>query len=123
MESKDERIEDYESDMEDFLSNISHELRTPVNVVNGMSELLIKKGVEEESYAIKNAGIRLANQIEDIQDYTECKRNKVLLEEEDYMCTSLINDVVTSFRLTDNDNNLELIVDLDPTGRVLSRPS
>ena len=114
LESKDERIEDYESDMEDFLSNISHELRTPVNVVNGMSELLIKKGVEEESLAIKNAGIRLANQIEDIQDYTECKRNKVLLEEEDYMCTSLINDVVTSFRLADNDNNLELIVDLDP---------
>ena len=111
---RDDQIEDYETDMEDFLSNISHELRTPVNVVNGMSELLIKKGVEEESYAIKNAGIRLANQIEDIQDYTECKRNKILLEEEDYMCTSLINDVVTSFRVSENEHNLELIVDLDP---------
>ncbi|MBO7335438.1 MAG: HAMP domain-containing histidine kinase, partial [Lachnospiraceae bacterium] len=37
---KEERIKAYEADMEDFLSNISHELRTPVNVVNGMSDLL-----------------------------------------------------------------------------------
>ena len=114
LKNRDERIEDYESDMEDFLSNISHELRTPVNVVNGMSELLIKKGGEEESFAIKTAGIRLANQIEDIQDYTECKRNKVLLEEEDYMSTSLINDVVTSFRASESENDLELVVDLAP---------
>jgi hypothetical protein len=76
-----------------------------------MSELLIKKSDDEEVYAIKNAGIRLANQIEDIQDYTECKRNKVILEEEDYMCTSLMSDVVTNFRLSDNKKDLELIVD------------
>ena len=79
--------------MEDFLSNISHELRTPVNVVNGMSDLLIKRNAGDEAYSIKDAGIRLAYQIEDIQDYTECKRKKFLLEEEDYMSTSLINDV------------------------------
>ena len=112
---KDERIESYDADMEDFLSNISHELRTPVNVVNGMSELLIKRNAGSEAGSIKNAGIRLAYQIEDIQDYTECKRKKVMLEEEDYMTTSLVNDVVESFRLIDDTNALELIVDLDPT--------
>ena len=111
---KDDRIEKYEEDMEDFLSNISHELRTPVNVVNGMSELLIKKNNGTEAYSIKDAGIRLAYQIEDIQDYTECKRNKVILEEEDYMSTSVLNDVVSSFRLMDNSNGLHLVADLDP---------
>ncbi len=112
--TKDEMIERYDADMEDFLSNISHELRTPVNVVNGMSEILIKKKVGPEPFSIKDAGIRLAYQIEDIQDYTECKRNKLMLEEDDYMSTSLINDVVTSFRLIDNSDNLELVVDLAP---------
>ena len=111
---KDARMEAVDSDMEDFLSNISHELRTPVNVVNGMSEMLIKKGAGEEAFSIKNAGIRLAYQIEDIQDYTECKRNKVILEEDDYISTSLINDVVTAFRFIENDKNLELIVDMNP---------
>ncbi len=100
--------------MEDFLSNISHELRTPVNVVSGMSDLLIKKGIGKEADAIKNAGVRLAYQIEDIQDYTECKRDNVFLEEDNYMSTSLINDVVTTFRMNDNARDLELVVDLDP---------
>ncbi len=108
-------IENNENDMEDFLSNISHELRTPVNVVNGMSDLMIKKNADSEAYSIKEAGIRLAYQIDDIQDYTECKRKKLMLEEEDYMSTSLINDVVTAFRAADNSNNLELVVDLAPS--------
>ncbi|WP_026529018.1 response regulator [Butyrivibrio sp. VCD2006] len=111
---KDERIEAVDADMEDFLSNISHELRTPVNVVLGMSQIQIKKHLGDEAFSIKSAGDRLAYQIEDIQDYTECKRNKVILEEDDYMSTSLINDVVTGFRALDNERNLELIVDMDP---------
>ncbi len=113
-EEKTNRIEAVDADMEDFLSNISHELRTPVNVVLGMSEMQIKKKLGEEAFSIRNAGTRLAYQIEDIQDYTECKRNKCILEEDEYMSTSLINDVVMNFRLLDNDRNLELIVDLDP---------
>ena len=113
-EQKNKRIEAYDADMEDFLSNISHELRTPVNVVNGMSDLLIKSGVGYEANSIKEAGIRLAYQIEDIQDYTECKRQKLVLEENDYMSTSLINDVVTGFRSMDNTEKLELVVDMDP---------
>ena len=112
--TKDERIRANDESMEDFLSNISHELRTPVNVVNGMSDLLIKRGMGYEADSIKNAGVRLSYQIEDIQDYTECKRNKVFLEEDNYMSTSLINDVVTSFRMSDNAGDLELVVDLHP---------
>ena len=114
VEANDGKLEAVDADMEDFLSNISHELRTPVNVVNGMSDLLIKRSVGYEAEVIKNAGIRLAYQIEDIQDYTECKRQKVMLEEEEYISTSLINDVVTSFRLIDNNKDLELVVDMDP---------
>lgn len=109
---KDRLLEANISDMDDFLSNISHELRTPVNVVNGMSDLLIKKGQYSEAYAIKEAGLRLTGQIDDIQDYTEVRRNDVFLEEEDYMSTSLINDVVTSFRLNHDNDDLELVVDI-----------
>ncbi len=109
-----ERIQANDESMEDFLSNISHELRTPVNVVNGMSDLMIKQGVGYEADSVKQAGVRLANQIEDIQDYTECKRNKVFIEEDNYMSTSLVNDVVTVFRLNDKSADLDLVVDLSP---------
>ena len=114
IKQRDEYIEAYDKDMEDFLSNISHELRTPVNVVSGMADILIKKGIVEEATAIKDAGLRLSGQIEDIQDYTETRRESMILEEENYMSTSLINDVVTSFRGSTDNNQLELIVDVSP---------
>ena len=41
--AKDIALEANNRDTDDFLSNISHELRTPVNVVNGMSSLLKKR--------------------------------------------------------------------------------
>ncbi len=103
-----------EHDIEDFLSNISHEFRTPVNVINGMVAILKKDVDREELNSISEACSRLGYQIEDIQDYTEISRGDIILEEENYMCTSLINDVVTYYNSIDK-KNLELVVDVDPT--------
>ncbi len=114
LDSRDAYIDASDRDIDDFLSNISHELRTPVNVVSGMADLLIKKNVGDEPEAIKDAGIRLSNQIEDIQDYTETRRDSMIMEEENYMSTSLINDVVTNFRMSAGNTGLELIVDISP---------
>ncbi|MCR4923031.1 MAG: response regulator [Lachnospiraceae bacterium] len=114
-ESEKERvIEENEKDTEDFLSNISHELRTPVNVVKGMSDLVIGKNGGKEAESIKKAGIRLSYQIDDILDYTECKREKLLLEEEEYQSIDLISYIIKGFKQTDNRNRLELVVDQDP---------
>ena len=110
--AKDIALEANNRDTDDFLSNISHELRTPVNVVNGMSSLLIKNGVGEEAVAIKEAGLRLTDQIDDIQDYTEVRRGDIFVEEENYTPTSLINDVITNFRMNRENKNLEMVVDL-----------
>ncbi len=112
-QEKDRLLEANANDVDDFLSNISHELRTPVNVVNGMSDLLIKKGQYDEAYAIKEAGVRLTGQIDDIQDYTEVKSGDVFLEEEDYTSTRVIRDVVKSFRMNHDNDELELVVDID----------
>ncbi len=110
-----ESVKQNNHDMEDFLSNISHELRTPVNVIGGMTSILQKDVDRKELSSINDAEIRLSHQIEDIQDYTELKRGELVLEEENYMCISLINDVVSSFNNSYKEkNNLELIVDLAP---------
>ena len=111
---REQKIENMNRDVDDFLSNVSHELRTPVNVVNGLSELLLKREKDKDIESIRDAGIRLYRQIEDIQDYTELQRGDLALEEEDYQMTSLINDVLFSFHLQDNKRDLEFIVDLDP---------
>ncbi len=107
-------VEENGHDTEDFLSNISHELRTPVNVINGMTTLLQKNDDRKELDSIMRAGIRLSHQISDVQDYTEIKRGELVLEEENYMVISLINDVVSIFNSYDNRKNLALVVDLSP---------
>ena len=107
-------VTENDHDMEDFLSNISHELRTPVNVISGMATILKKEQDREELDAIREAGIRLAHQIEDIQDYTELKRGELVLEEGNYMCVSLVNDIVANYRVSEKRKKLELVVDLDP---------
>ncbi len=109
----DEKITDKE-DMEDFLVNISHELRTPVNVINGLSSLILKNETRDDVLSINDAGIRLAHQIEDIQDYGEIQRGDVIISEEKYMITSLVNDVIAASELYKKDERIDMVVDLDP---------
>ena len=101
--------------MEDFLVNISHELRTPVNVINGMSTLILKNEDREDVVSIRDAGRRLSRQIEDIQDYSEIQRGDVVLTNERYMITSVLNDITANYGAFSRSDRPELIVDLDPT--------
>ena len=114
IEDKNRLEEEKDSETEDFLVNISHELRTPINVINGLSTIILKREDREELVSIRDAGRRLSRQIEDIQDYSEIQRGDVVLEEEKYMITSLINDVISDYRVRWKKRNLDLVVDLDP---------
>ena len=102
------------ADVGDFMSNVSHELRTPVNVINGMTALLLKDVDRKELKSIREACIRLTHQIDDIQDYTEVRREELILTESDYMCDSLINDAVTYYRSVEKKHKLGMFVDLSP---------
>ena len=118
---KDEEIErlrgsrqDYLHDMEDFLVNISHELRTPLNVINGLTDLILRKEDRKDVISIRNAGLRMAGQIEDIQDYSEIQRNDIRVDNERYMITSVVHDILSNYNAMEVKKNLEFIADLDP---------
>ncbi len=104
----------YDHDMEDFLVNISHELRTPVNVINGLSGLILNREKREDVKSIRNAGLRLARQIEDIQDYSEIQRKDLKIENEKYMITSVLNDILSNYNDMEKIHKLDFVVDLDP---------
>ncbi len=114
LEARNNEKETERSQMEDFLVYISHELRTPVNVINGMSNLILKKENREDVVSIKEAGLRLSRQIEDIQDYSEIQRGDVFLNEDNYEISSLTADVVSAYRSLDDRGDIKIIVDLDP---------
>ncbi len=101
-----------------FLSNVSHELRTPINMVIGISEVALGKElppeVRSDISSIKIAGKRLSSQINNMMDYTEIVAGTLTPAKEEYMITSVLNDVITSTALQTNRTHLELVFDINP---------
>ncbi|MBR2523595.1 MAG: response regulator [Clostridiales bacterium] len=103
--------------LNDFLANVSHEIRTPVNAVIGLSGVCIDKEEKEEIrtdlMAIRTAGRKVGEQISDILDYSEIDRKKAVKNCEDFMLSSVMHDIVAELRETKKDD-LELVIDVDP---------
>lgn len=101
-----------------FLSNVSHEIRTPINMVIGISEVILGKDIPEEIRAdmlsIKAAGKRLSNQINNMLDYTEIVEGTLASVKEEYRITSVLNDVLAMASMQRNNHQLEMVFDIDP---------
>jgi len=103
-----------ERSKDDFLANISHEIRTPVNTICGMSEMALREQdgerVREEVFGIRNAGHNLMSLVNDILDFSQLQQGKMNLEEEAYQITSTINDIINTAMARKGDKPIELIV-------------
>lgn len=101
-----------------FLSNVSHELRTPINMVIGISEVALGRelppDIRADMASIKLAGKRLSSQINNMLDYTEIVEGTLTPAREEYMITSVLNDVITMTALQSNRQHLEIVFDIDP---------
>lgn len=104
--------------LSDFLANVSHEIRTPINAVIGLSKVCIKRekdeAIKRDLDAISAGGKRVYEQISDILDYSEIDRGNLAVNYEDYMISSILNDIVTEIRPYKNPR-LELVIDVDPS--------
>ena len=100
----------------DFLSNVSHELRTPINMVIGISEVAFEKNISSEIrsdiHSIQMAGKRLSSQINNILDYTEIVERTLTPAKEEYMITSVLNDVIT-MTAVQSGKQLEIVFDMN----------
>jgi len=99
-----------------FLANVSHEIRTPINAVLGMNELILRETGEKEikNYAseVKRAAKSLLNIINDLLDITKIEAGKLTVIPVEYSLASLINDVHTLFELKAADKGLKFDVDI-----------
>ena len=103
--------------LNDFLANVSHEIRTPVNAVIGLTGICIDEESDEKKLsnlkAVREAGRRVAEQIGDILDYSEIDRKQLTNNYEDYMLSSVFNDLVMEMKPY-KPEDLELIIDVEP---------
>lgn len=108
-------LQEAERSKDDFLANVSHEIRTPVNTICGMSELVMEEDnpekTKEAMFDIQVAGKNLLSVVSDVLDFSELQSGKIELEEEVYNITSTINDIINMTMAKKSQKNLELIVD------------
>lgn len=116
-----DRIDELEAENKsagDFLANVSHEIRTPINAVIGLTGVCIEKEKDEDIrkdlHSISDAGIRISEQISDILDYSEIDMDKLAVHKSDYTMSSLLNDLVSELKLYKRPD-IELVIDVDPT--------
>src|SRR5205085_11723467 len=81
-----------------FLAMVSHEMRTPLNGILGMADLLLRTPLtpEQENYvaAVKTSGATLLSLIENILDFAKIEAGKLELETAPFALTNLVEDAV-----------------------------
>ena len=111
------KLRDQNNSASDFLANVSHEIRTPINAVVGLTGVCIEKEKDKEIRndleSIVSAGQRISDQISDILDYSEIDIEKLAVNNENYMLESILKDIVNKIEPYKPDN-IELVIDVDP---------
>ena len=103
----------------DFLASMSHEMRTPLNAVIGLSGLTLEmEGLNMEAKSnlekVYNAGSTLLNIVNDILDISKIEAGKLELIPAEYDTPSLINDTITQNMLRIGEKPIEFLLDISP---------
>ena len=100
-----------------FLSTMSHDIRTPMNAIIGMNEMILRDSHEQKTreYAelIRNAGNTLLGIINDILDFSKIEAGKMELIEVDYTVVTLLNDLVNMVQSKAEEKGLVFQLDVD----------
>ena len=99
-----------------FLANVSHEVRTPMNGIIGMSGLLLETQLEatqlEYAETIQSSATSLLSVINDILDFAKIEAGKLDVEVRPFDVRSSVEEVGAMMAFQSVAKNLELIVDV-----------
>lgn len=100
-----------------FVSNMSYEIRTPMNSIVGITEILLRSrhSPKEQEYLlnIQSSGRVLLTIINDVLDCSKMEAGKMQLFDEPYDTCSLFHDLRISMENRIGHSGLELIYDID----------
>ncbi|MFT7465536.1 MAG: two-component system sensor histidine kinase/response regulator, partial [Pseudohongiellaceae bacterium] len=102
----------------EFLANISHEVRTPLNGIIGMTELLLDSNLDGEqreyTQSVQRASNEMLRLMTDVLDFSVLKRRQLELEETDFPLAASVQDLCADFADAAQQKGLVLTCDIEP---------
>lgn len=103
----------------EFLATISHEIRTPINAILGMTSLLLDTSLDPQQQdwvqTIRYGGEVLLNLINDILDFSKIESQKLELEEMPFSLLQLVEELLDLMAAQAQSKELELMAWVDPS--------
>jgi signal transduction histidine kinase/DNA-binding response OmpR family regulator/HPt (histidine-containing phosphotransfer) domain-containing protein len=102
----------------EFLATMSHEVRTPMNGVLGMTELLILSELTAEqriwAQAVQTSGQHLLGVINDVLDFSKYESARMELESLDFDLVEVVEESLAMFAQAAAKKGLEIAARFDP---------
>jgi signal transduction histidine kinase/CheY-like chemotaxis protein len=120
-----EQAEDSSRAKSGFLSNMSHEMRTPLNAIIGMTAIgKSASGADRKDYAfgkIEDASAHLLGVINDVLDMSKIEANKMDLAKVEFSFEKMLKKVVNviNFRVEEKKQSFYLNIDKNIPARLL----
>ena len=101
-----------------FMSNISHELRTPINAIMGVveTELANKDNSKENRrkyQIVRNASISLLSNVNDILDFEKMEKKELVLKKEVFNPSLLLNQISENWKAEAQKKGLDYRFEMD----------
>jgi signal transduction histidine kinase/ActR/RegA family two-component response regulator len=101
----------------EFLANVTHEVRTPLHGIIGMTELVLDTAVtpiqREHLHTVRRSAEHLLTVINDVLDFSKIEAGKLTVERIDFSLRTLVGDAMQPF-LMRADRRCELSADIAP---------
>jgi signal transduction histidine kinase len=102
----------------DFLASMSHDIRTPIHGVMGMSDLLTHTELDQEQESLVNtinsSSEILLNLVNDILDISKFESGKMEFDNKEFRLKDSIEKLINIFKIKAKEKDLELLYSIDP---------
>ncbi|PIB30378.1 sensor histidine kinase [Maribacter sp. 4G9] len=114
------KLQSVESLRRELIANISHDLRTPLAIIQGYIETLQMKGKElsqeqRDHYlnTIENGSKRLGKLITQLFEYSKLEANQIEPKKEPFLISELANDIYSNYAILAQKKNIQLDLNMD----------
>lgn len=117
MERQKEELQATDKARTHFFASMSHELRSPINTIIGLNDMVLRESKEPEildySEKLKAASGMLLSLINDILDLSQLENKSMKIAENEYMTAEMFTDVINMTQVLLRDKTIELQVDIE----------